>query len=57
MQADTVTFVGVLNGSASIVALEEVHEQITMNGSHYDVFVSSGLIDMYTKCKSQKDTL
>ncbi len=57
LQADTVTFVGVFNGSASIVALEEVHEQITMNGSHYDVFVSSGLIDMYTKCKSQKDTL
>ncbi len=57
VQADTVTFVGVFNGSASIVALEEVHEQITMNGSHYDVFVGSGLIDMYAKFKSQKDAL
>ncbi len=28
LQADT--FVGVFNGSASIVALEEVHEQITI---------------------------
>jgi hypothetical protein len=44
LQADTVTFVGVLNGSASIVAHEEVHEQITVNGSHYDVFVGSGLL-------------
>jgi len=56
LQADAVTFVEVFDGSASIVACEEVYKQIFVNGSQYDVFVGSGLIDMYAKCKTQKDT-
>jgi pentatricopeptide repeat protein len=55
---DSVTFVGVLNACASIVALVEgrdIHEQIIQRGFESDVFVGSGLIDMYVKCGSMDD--
>jgi pentatricopeptide repeat protein len=53
-----VTFVGVLNACASVTALEEcrsVHQQIIASGLESDVFVKSGLVDMYAKCGSIED--
>jgi pentatricopeptide repeat protein len=44
VEPDTLTFVGVLNACASVVALEEgrhVHEQIIQTGCNADVFVSN----------------
>jgi len=58
VQPDAVTFVGVLNACASIVALEEgkyAHEQIIQSGCEADVFVGNSLIDMYAKCGSMED--
>ncbi len=58
VQPDAVTFVGVLNACASIVALEEgkyAHEQIIQSGCKADVFVGNSLIDMYAKCGSMED--
>ncbi|CAK9252120.1 unnamed protein product, partial [Sphagnum jensenii] len=58
VQLDSVTFVGVLNACASIVALEEgrhAHEQIIETGCNSDVFVGSSLVDMYAKCGSMED--
>ncbi len=58
MHPNTVTFVGVLNACASVVALEEgrsVHEQIIQSGCESDVFVGSSLVDMYAKCRSLED--
>ncbi len=58
MQAGPVTFVGVLNACASVVALEEgrqVHEQIIENGCESDVCVGNSVIDMYTKRGSMDD--
>jgi pentatricopeptide repeat protein len=55
---NTVTFVGVLNACASVVALKEgrsVHEQIIQSGCESDVFVGSSLVDMYAKCGSLED--
>jgi hypothetical protein len=55
---DPVTFVGVLNTCASILALEEgrrAHEQIIQSGCELDVFVGSRLVDMYAKCGSMED--
>jgi hypothetical protein len=53
VQPNSVTFVGVLNACASVLALEEgrsVHEQISRSGCECDVFVGNGLVDMYAKC-------
>jgi pentatricopeptide repeat protein len=58
VQPNSVTFVGVLNACASMVAYEEgrsVHEQIIQSGCESDVFVGSSLEDMYTKCGSLED--
>jgi pentatricopeptide repeat protein len=58
VQADTVTFLGLLDACASIVALEEGrcgHEQIIQSGCKPDVFVGSSLVDMYVKCGSMED--
>jgi len=58
VQPNSVTFVGVLNACASVVALEEgrcVHQQIIQSGLELDVFVGSSLVDMYAKCGSMKD--
>ncbi|KAH9535065.1 hypothetical protein CY35_17G034800 [Sphagnum magellanicum] len=58
VQPDAVTFVGVLNACASIMALEEgrhAHEQIIQNGCESDAFVGSSLIAMYAKCGSMED--
>ncbi len=58
MQPNSVTFVGVLNACASLVALEEgrcVHQQITQRGLELDVFVGSSLVNMYAECGSMKD--
>ncbi len=55
---DPVTFVGVLNACASVLALEEgrrAHEQIIQSGCESDVFVGSSLVDMYAKCGSMED--
>ncbi|CAK9213865.1 unnamed protein product [Sphagnum troendelagicum] len=58
VQPDSVTFVGVLNACASIVALEEgrcVHQQIIESGWDSNVFVGNSLVDMYAKCGSMED--
>ncbi|CAM6018447.1 unnamed protein product [Sphagnum balticum] len=58
VRPDSVTFVGVLNACASVVALEEgkcVHQQIVECGWDSDVFVANSLIDMYAKCGSMED--
>jgi pentatricopeptide repeat protein len=55
MQPDSVTFVGVLNACASVVAIEEgrcAHQQIIQSGLQSDVFVCNSLVDMYAKCGS-----
>ncbi len=49
---------GLLNACASLGALEEgscVHKQIVESGCESDVFVISGLVDMYAKCGSMED--
>ncbi|CAK9234682.1 unnamed protein product [Sphagnum troendelagicum] len=58
VQPNPVTFVGVVNACASLVALEEgrcAHEQIIQSGCESDVSVGNSLIDMYGKCGSMED--
>ncbi|CAM6077302.1 unnamed protein product [Sphagnum tenellum] len=58
VQPDSVTFVGMLNACASLVALEEgrcAHKQIIQNGWDSDVFVGNSSVDMYAKCGSMED--
>jgi pentatricopeptide repeat protein len=58
VQPNSVTFVGVLNACASMIALEEgrcVHQHIIRCGWDSDVFVGSSLVDMYAKCGSMED--
>ncbi len=58
MRPNSVTFVGVLNACASIVALEEgrcAHEHIIKCGWDLDVFVGSSLVDMHAKFGSMED--
>ncbi|CAM6051402.1 unnamed protein product, partial [Sphagnum compactum] len=58
VQPDHVTFVGMLNACADVLALEEgrhIHERIIQSGCESDAFVGSSLIDMYTKCGSIED--
>ncbi len=58
MQPNSVTFVGLLNACASMIALEEgrcVHQQIIQSGFESDVFVGTSLVDMYAKCASNED--
>jgi pentatricopeptide repeat protein len=58
VQPDPITFVGVLNACASVVALEEgrcTHEQIIQSGCDSAVFVGNCLVDMYAKCGSMED--
>ncbi|CAK9272935.1 unnamed protein product [Sphagnum jensenii] len=55
---DAITFVGVLNACASIMALEEgrrAHEQIIRSRCESDFFVRNSLVDMYAKCGSMED--
>ncbi|CAK9194499.1 unnamed protein product [Sphagnum troendelagicum] len=55
VQPDSVTFVGVLKACASMVAIEEgrcVHQDIIQSSLESDVFVGSGLVNMYAKCGS-----
>jgi pentatricopeptide repeat protein len=58
LQPDFVTFVGVLNACASILALEEgryIHHEVIESGLELDVFVGNSLVDMYAKCGSMDD--
>ncbi|KAH8968158.1 hypothetical protein BDL97_03G115500 [Sphagnum fallax] len=58
VQPDSVSFMGVLNACASVVALEQgrcAHEQIIESGWDLDVFVQKSLVDMYAKCGSLED--
>jgi pentatricopeptide repeat protein len=55
---DSFTFVQLLNACASLRALEsgrQIHAQIIQSGCECNVFVESGLIDMYAKCGSLAD--
>ncbi|CAK9193163.1 unnamed protein product [Sphagnum troendelagicum] len=52
---NSVTFKGVLNACATVLALEEgrcVHQELIQSGLELDVFVGSSLVDMYAKCGS-----
>jgi len=54
-----VSFVGVLNACAGVLALEEgtcAHKQIIDSGWDLDVFVSNSLIDKHAKCGSMEFT-
>jgi pentatricopeptide repeat protein len=58
VQPNSITFVGVFDACASIVALEEgrcVHEEIIESGWDSDVFVVNSWVDMYAKCGSMED--
>jgi hypothetical protein len=58
VQPNSVTFVGLLNAWANVIALEEgkcVHEQITESGRKSDLFVGNSMLDMYAKCGSMED--
>ncbi len=58
LQQNPVTFVRVLNASASVGALEEgrhAHKQLIQSGCKSDVFVDHSLIDKYAKCGSMED--
>jgi pentatricopeptide repeat protein len=58
MQPDSVTFVGVLNACASVVAIEDgrcAHDQIIRSGWDSNVFVENSLVEMYAKCGSMED--
>jgi hypothetical protein len=58
VQLDPVTFLGVLNPCANVVALEEgrcAHEQIIQSGCDSDIFMGSSLVDMYAKCGTSED--
>jgi pentatricopeptide repeat protein len=60
VQPNSVTFAGVLNACASVVALEDgrcVHQQIVECGWDSNVFVANSLVDMYAKCGSIEDAL
>jgi pentatricopeptide repeat protein len=52
------TFVGVLNACASVVALEEgkhAHEQIIERGWDSNAFLANSLVDMNAKCGNMED--
>jgi pentatricopeptide repeat protein len=58
VEPGSVTFVGVLNACASVVALEDgrcVHVQIIESGWDSNLFVGSSLVDMYAKCESMEN--
>jgi len=55
VELDPITFVGVVNVCASVVALDEgmhAHELIMQHGWDSDVFLGSSLVDMYANCGS-----
>ncbi|CAM6127307.1 unnamed protein product [Calypogeia fissa] len=58
VKPDFVTFVGLLNACASVVALEDgkqIHSQIIQSRLEAKVGVGNSLIDMYAKCGSIED--
>ncbi|KAH8964129.1 hypothetical protein BDL97_04G048000 [Sphagnum fallax] len=58
VQPDLRSFVGLLNASANVVALEEgrhAHRQIIERGWDSDIIVGNSLIDMYAKCGILED--
>eukprot|EP01018_Ginkgo_biloba_P022396 Gb_15666 [translate_table: standard] len=55
MKPDSVTIASVLSACAHLAALQlgkEIHDYIIRRGLDSDVFVKSGLVDMYAKCGS-----
>ncbi len=58
VQPNSVTFLGVLNACASVVAVEEgrrVHHQVIQSALESVVFLGNSLHDMYAKCGSIED--
>ncbi|CAM6092823.1 unnamed protein product [Calypogeia fissa] len=58
VEPNTVTFVGVLNACASLMAIPDgrlIHEQIIQKGCESNLFVGSSLIDMYAKFECIED--
>ncbi len=58
VRPNSVTFVGVLNACASMIALEEImciHHHIIQIALESDVFVGNSSVDMYAKCGNIED--
>eukprot|EP01018_Ginkgo_biloba_P033989 Gb_34779 [translate_table: standard] len=58
MKSDNFTFACILSACATLLFLEYgrlLHGHITKAGFESDVFVASGLVDMYAKCGSMDD--
>jgi pentatricopeptide repeat protein len=58
VEADPVTFIGILNACASLQVLEEgkcIHEQIIKSSFDSNVNVTTRIINMYVKCGSMED--
>jgi len=58
MKANSDTFSTILQACANLAALEhgkEAHEDIIRNGFKSDVYVGSGLVNMYAKCGNIED--
>jgi pentatricopeptide repeat protein len=58
LSKNPVTFVGVVNACASMLALDmgrHVHEQIMKCGHESNIFMAISVIDMYAKCGSIED--
>ncbi|CAK9272619.1 unnamed protein product [Sphagnum jensenii] len=58
VQPASITFLGVLNACASVIALEEGmcnHHHIVQIGLESDVFKGTSLVDMYAKCGNIED--
>lgn len=55
VQPDNFTFPSVLKACRSISAGKEIHHHIAKAGYELDIFVGTGLVDMYGKCGSIED--
>jgi pentatricopeptide repeat protein len=58
VQPDNFTFPFLLKACTSLSALKEgkeIHQRIIRSGLESDVFVATGLVDMYAKCRSIED--
>ncbi len=58
MDPGALTFVGILNACANVMALEKgrcIHERIAQSGFESNVFVGNSLVDLYAKFGSIED--
>jgi len=55
VQPDNFTFPSVLKACTSLSAAKEIHYRIAKAGYELDIFVGTGLVDIYAKCGSIED--